>query len=99
MPGQPMYYVVPQGAAHEELAAAFIELATSPAVQAEGIVERFNWYPGIDAEHVQGELDDATWQRLFADIGPADLSEKGRPFPIGPYFDAILEAYEREVTN
>jgi hypothetical protein len=68
-------------------------------VQAEGIVERFNWYPGIDAEHVQGELDDATWQRLFADIGPADLSEKGRPFPIGPYFDAILEAYEREVTN
>jgi len=99
MPGQPMYYVVPEGAANAELAAKFIELATSPAVQAEGIVERFNWYPGIDAQHVQAELDDATWQRLFADVGPEDLAEKGKPFPIGPYFDAILEAYERQVTN
>jgi putative spermidine/putrescine transport system substrate-binding protein len=77
----------------------FIELATSPAVQAEGIVERFNWYPGIDAQHVQAELDDATWQRLFADVGPEDLASKGKPFPIGPYFDQILEAYERQVTN
>ncbi len=99
MPGQPMYYVVPEGAANAELAEKFIELATSPAVQAEGIVERFNWYPGIDAQHVQAELDDATWQRLFADVGPEDLAEKGKPFPIGPYFDAILEAYERQVTN
>lgn len=99
MPGQPMYYVVPEGAANAALAASFVELATSPAVQAEGIVERFNWYPGIDAQHVQAELDDATWQRLFADVGPEDLAEKGRPFPIGPYFDAILEAYERQVTN
>ena len=99
MPGQPMYYVLPRGAEHEELAAAFIELATSPKVQAEGIVERFNWYPGIDAQHVQAELDDATWQRLFADIGPDDLATKGKPFPIGPFFDEILEAYERRVTN
>lgn len=99
MPGQPMYYVQPKGAEHADLAAEFIELATSPAVQAEGIVERFNWYPGIDAQHVQAELDDATWQRLFADVGPEDLAEKGKPFPIGPYFDAILEAYERQVTN
>jgi len=99
LPGQPMYYVQPEGAEHAELASAFIELATSPAVQAEGIVERFNWYPGIDAQHVQAELDDATWQRLFADVGPEDLAEKGKPFPIGPYFDAILEAYERQVTN
>ena len=45
------------------------------------------------------ELDDATWQRLFTDVGPEDLANKGKPFPIGPYFDAILEAYERQVTN
>jgi ABC-type uncharacterized transport system YnjBCD substrate-binding protein len=99
MPGQPMYYVQPKGAEHADLAASFIELATSPAVQAEGIVERFNWYPGIDAQYVQAELDDATWQRLFADVGPEDLATKGKPFPIGPYFDQILEAYERKVTN
>ena len=31
------------------LAKKFVELADSPAVQAEGIVKQFNWYPGIDA--------------------------------------------------
>ena len=31
----------------------FVALATSPQVQAEGIVKRFNWLPGIDAQHVQ----------------------------------------------
>src|SRR3546814_1607216 len=40
MPGQPMYYVVPAKTPNAELAVKFIELATSPAVQAEGIVER-----------------------------------------------------------
>jgi hypothetical protein len=24
---------------------------------------------------------------------------KGKPFPIAPYFDAILEAYERKAQN
>src|SRR3546814_7241154 len=55
MPGQPMYYVVPAKTPNAELAVKFIELATSPAVQAEGIVERFNWYPGIDPKHLKGQ--------------------------------------------
>ncbi len=97
MPGQPMHYVVPEKAANKDLARKFIELATSPEVQAEGIVKRFNWYPGIDAEHVKAKLDDATWNRLFVDITPEDLATKGRPFPIAPYNTAILEAYERSV--
>ena len=99
MPGQPMYYVVPEGSPNKELAEKFVEMATTPAVQAEGIVKRFNWYPGIDAEHVQAELDEETWNKLFVDVTPQDLAEKGKPFPIGPYFDRILEAYERQVTN
>src|SRR5438105_7986578 len=41
MPGQPMYYVVPTKATNSEVARKFVELATSPAVQAEGIVKRF----------------------------------------------------------
>src|SRR5258708_26668386 len=61
MPGQPMYYVVPAKAANAKLAADFVALATSPKVQAEGIVKRFNWYPGIDAEAGQPQLDDAPW--------------------------------------
>ncbi|WP_417596012.1 extracellular solute-binding protein [Oceanospirillum sp.] len=99
MPGQPMYYVTPAKAAQSELAREFIELATSPSVQAEGIVKRFNWYPGIDADHVKPELDSASWNKLFAEIGPKDLATKGKSFPIGPYFNDIKESYEREVSN
>ena len=97
MPGQPMYYVVPAKAANAKLGEEFIALATSPKVQADGIVKRFNWYPGIDAAAVKAQLDDATWQKLFVDVTPEDLATKGKPFPIAPYFNDILESYERKV--
>ena len=99
MPGQPMHYVIPEKAPHAELAEKFVELATSPKVQAEGIVKRFNWYPGIDAKHVQAELDQASWDKLFKDVTPEDLAEYAKPFPIAPYNNEILEAYERQVAN
>lgn len=99
MPGQPMHYVIPAKAPNKELAEKFVELATSPKVQAEGIVKRFNWYPGIDAQYVQPELDEATWNKLFTDVKPEDLATHGKPFPIAPYNSAILEAYERQATN
>ena len=99
MPGQPMYYVTPDKAAQPELARDFIALATSPEIQAEGIVKNFNWYPGIDAQHIEGSIDQATWDKLFADVTPEDLAAKGKAFPIGPYFDDILEAYEKQVEN
>ncbi len=95
LPGQPMYYVLPKKAAQPELAKKFIAFATSPAIQAEGIVKRFNWYPGIDAEHVKPYLSEADWNKLFVDVTPEDLKAYGKPFPITPYFNAILEAYER----
>jgi ABC-type uncharacterized transport system YnjBCD substrate-binding protein len=99
MPGQPMYYVTPDKAAQPQLARDFIALATSPEVQAEGIVKTFNWYPGIDAQYIQESIDQATWDKLFADVSPEDLASKGKSFPIGPYFDDILEAYEKNVEN
>lgn len=99
MPGQPMYYVTPTKAAQPELAREFIALATSPEVQAEGIVKQFNWYPGIDAEKVKGHLDAASWQKLFAEISPDALTKYGKSFPIAPYFDDIKEGYERQVSN
>ncbi len=99
MPGQPMYYALPKGAAQPELAKAFIELATSPEVQAEGIVGKFNWFPGIDAEHVQPVLSEEEWQRLYADVSPEILAERGLSMPQAQYFQAILEAYERHVAN
>jgi len=99
MPGQPMYYVVPAKAEHPDLALKFIELATSPEVQADGIVKRFNWYPGIDAQYVQSKLDKETWNKLFTDVTPEDLATKAKAFPIAPYFSDILETYERTVAN
>jgi ABC-type uncharacterized transport system YnjBCD substrate-binding protein len=99
MPGQPMYYAIPAKAANAELAVKFVALATSPEVQGEGIVKKFNWYPGIDAKYLEGKLDPAVWKKLFADISPEDLSSKGQPFPLAQYFNEILEAYERKVAN
>ena len=99
MPGQPMYYAVPEKAAQRKLAEEFIALATSPQVQADGIVKKFNWYPGIDAKNLEGKLDKAAWDKLFTDITPADLAKNGKPFPIAPYFNDILEGYEKKVAN
>lgn len=99
MPGQPMYYVVPAKAKNMDMAKKFVELATSPAVQGDGIVKKFNWYPGIDAKHVQASLEKAVWDKLFTDVTPDDLATKGKSFPIAPYFNDILEAYERKVLN
>jgi putative spermidine/putrescine transport system substrate-binding protein len=99
MPGQPMYYAIPAKTAQNKLAAEFVALATSPGVQAEGIVKRFNWYPGIDAKNLEGKLDQAAWNQLFADIPPDALAANGKPFPIGPYFNDILETYEKKVAN
>ena len=97
LPGQPMYYVVPAKAANPALARKFIDFAASPEVQAEGIVKRFNWYPGIDARYVKAKMDDKSWNKLFADIPPETLQEYGRPFPLSDYFTDILEGYERVV--
>ncbi len=99
LPGQPMYYVLPEKAPNEELALKFIEFATSPEIQAEGIVRRFNWFPGIDAEHVREHLTDEEWARLYADVDPETLSNLGVSMPQAPYFTAILEAYERSVAR
>ncbi len=60
---------------------------------------RINWYPGIDAKHVKGALDAKDWEKLFSDVTPEDLASKGKAFPIGPYFNDILEEYERNVAK
>jgi len=99
MPGQPMYYAVPEKTANRKLAEEFIALATSPQVQADGIVKKFNWYPGIDAKNLEGKLDQAAWNKLFTDITPSDLSKNAKSFPIAPYFNDILEGYEKKVSN
>ena len=97
LPGQPMYYVVPAKAANAALARKFVDFAASPEIQAEGIVKRFNWYPGIDAQYVKPKMDEKSWNKLFVDIPPDTLATYGRPFPLSEYFTDILEGYERVV--
>jgi ABC-type uncharacterized transport system YnjBCD substrate-binding protein len=99
MPGQPYYYAIPAKARNAELAKKFIALATSPQVQAEGIVKRFNWYPGIDASVVKPALDAKIWNQLFTDVTPSDLASYGKPFPLAPYFKDLREQYETQVQN
>ena len=99
MPGQPYYYAIPAKAEHRSLAKKFIELATGPKVQAEGIVNRFNWYPGIDAKYVEAFLDRKVWNKIFADVTPVEIAAKGKPFPFGQFFTDIKEAYEQKVAN
>ena len=62
-------------------------------------MKKFNWYPGIDAKYLEDKLDKTTWNKLFTDIKPEELAAKGKPFPIAPYFNDILESYEKKVTN
>ncbi|MES2960253.1 MAG: extracellular solute-binding protein [Pseudomonadota bacterium] len=97
LPGQPMYYAVPAKAANAAMARKFVEFAASPDIQAEGIVKQFNWYPGIDAQHVRAKLDAKSWDKLFTDIKPDALQRYGRPFPLSDYFTDIVEGYERVV--
>ena len=97
LPGQPMYYVIPSKAANAQIAKKFVDFAASPEIQAEGIVKKFNWYPGIDAQHVQSKMSPQDWNKLFTDIKPQDLAQKGRPFPLSEYFTDIVEGYERVV--
>ncbi len=95
MPGQPMFFVIPKNAPNPELSRKFIEYVTSPKVQANDIVMRFNWYPGIDGSALKGAIPQATFDKIYSDVTPADLQKKGLAFPLADYYSAILESYER----
>jgi ABC-type uncharacterized transport system YnjBCD substrate-binding protein len=93
-PGQPMYLVVPKGAANYELAKKYVEYITSPEVQAKVIVERNGWYPGIDGKHVLPHVSDKAKGLLFEDVPPDALMKYGLSFPLSSYFKDLLTAYE-----
>lgn len=97
LPGQPMYFVIPKQAGNIEWAKKFVEFATSPEIQGRIIIDRFNWYPGIDGKFVKDAAPPEAFERLYKDITPEDLSRLGRAFPLADYFGAMLEAYERWV--
>lgn len=67
--------------AQKKLAEAFIALATSPQVQTDGIVKKFNWYPGIDAKNLEGKLDKAAWDKLFWKRHPGRARQERQALP------------------
>jgi len=97
MPGQPMYFVIPKNARNPDWAKKWVEYVTSPEVQGKIIIERYNWYPGIDGTFVKDIASPEAFERLYKDISPEILSKYGLSFPLVQYNDAMLEAYEKWV--
>jgi ABC-type uncharacterized transport system YnjBCD substrate-binding protein len=97
LPIYPLYLVVPREAANREWAAKYIDHVCLPEVQAKIIVEKFGWYPGVDAARVLPLLSPKAKDMLFKDVTPDDLARYSRQMPIGDYFNAILLAYEEIV--
>jgi ABC-type uncharacterized transport system YnjBCD substrate-binding protein len=97
LPIYPIYMVVPREAASRDWAAKYIDHVSQPEVQAKVIVERFGWYPGVDAARVLPLLSSKAKELLFKDVTPDDLAKYSRQMPIGEYFNAILLAYEEIV--
>jgi len=95
MPGQPMYFVIPKKTGHPEEAKKFVEFVTSPEIQAKEIVERFNWYPGIDGRYIKEYVSEKVFEKIYKDVTPEMLTKYGRAFPLADYFSQMLEAYER----
>ncbi|MEM3485573.1 MAG: extracellular solute-binding protein [Thermofilum sp.] len=95
LPGQPMYFVIPKKARNIDWAKKFVEFVTSPEIQAKVIVEMYNWYPGIDGTYIKDYVSPEAYARLYRDITPEELREKGLSFALAKYHTAILEAYEK----
>jgi ABC-type uncharacterized transport system YnjBCD substrate-binding protein len=95
LPGQPMYVVIPKKAKNKEAALAYADLLTSPEVQSDVIVEKYNWYPGIDANAVLPHVSEDGKNRLFKNISADILNERGQSLPINEYFERLKEAYEK----
>jgi len=95
LPGQPMYVVVPKKAKNKDVALQYADFLTSPKIQASVIVEKYGWYPGIDASVVLPEVSEQGKKNLFTDITPEDLEKRVLSFPIVPYFKNLQTAYEK----
>ena len=94
MPGQPMYIVVTSKPSNQDAALAFANLMIDPQVQAEIIVNKYNWYPGIEPEKVLELASDDAKENLFGTITPEILAERGLKFPLADIYLEMQDAYE-----
>ncbi|MCS7133197.1 MAG: extracellular solute-binding protein [Candidatus Caldarchaeum sp.] len=94
LPGLAMYLVIPAKSCYPDRAKQIIEFMTSPEIQAKVIVERYNWYPGIDVKYVMDLISPEAKKRLFADISPEILSRNAKLWPLAQTNTEILKTYE-----
>ena len=90
LPGQPMYYVDAGKAANAEAGREFVELATSPEVQADGIVKKVQLVPRHRRAVRPGQARPADLEQAVRGHDAAGPERKGKPFPISSYFNDIL---------
>src|SRR5207247_1275206 len=84
-------------AANREAAVRYIDYIATPEVQAKAIVERFGWYPGVDADRVLPLISAKSRELLFKGVSADDLARYSRQMPIKEYHDLITLAYEEIV--
>jgi len=97
LPIYPLYLVVPREAANRDLAVRYIDYVATPEVQARAIVEKFGWYPGVDADKVLPLISAKSRELLFKGVSAEDLAKYSRQMPIKEYHDLIALAYEEIV--
>jgi ABC-type uncharacterized transport system YnjBCD substrate-binding protein len=97
LPIYPLYLVVPREAAARDAAVRYIDYIATPEVQAKAIVERFGWYPGVDADRVLPLINAKSRELLFKGVSAEDLARNSRQMPLKEYHDMITLAYEEIV--
>ena len=97
LPIYPLYLVVPREAANRDVAVRYIDYVATPEVQAKAIVEKFGWYPGVDADKVLPLISAKSRELLFKGVSADDLARYSRQMPIKEYHDLITLAYEEIV--
>ncbi len=94
LPGQPMYIVVTKKAKNKDAAIAYANFLISKDVQAKVIVEKYNWYPGIDSKAIMDVVSDKAKQSLFKNITSDILNKNAQSFPLMEYFKDMQSTYE-----
>ena len=99
MPGQPMYYVVPAKTAQPRAGArSSSSWPPAPKCRPKASSSGSTGIRASTPSTCRRKLDEATWNKLFADMTPEDLHQ-GQAVPDRALLHDILEAYERQVAN
>ena len=93
MPGQPMFMVVGAKATNGEAARQFCDFLADPKVQADYVVGKYTWYPGINAEAVFKACSQKSKDLLFSQVTAEEISKKGLSLPLNSYMQDMQRVY------